>query len=78
MDVEYSNHKQSGGYAFIIDQEEKKIIAAAFKKEIPKLQKKITAIEQDENNEGQATYLCAIDELFDQIKRYEQNIELLK
>jgi hypothetical protein len=52
-------------------------IIKSFEKEIKRLRAEIERIENDENNEGQATYLVEIDRLTGMIKNYLNNIDEL-
>lgn len=68
MEIEYSSEVRGKVFAYRFSKSERKHIAAGLKPIVKKLERKVTAIENNPKNEGQATYACRIDEL-----RYEIN-----
>lgn len=78
MEIEFSTKIKGAVSSISFDIEEirflRQPIIKAFEKEIKRLEKKVESIENDENNEGQATYSVVIDECNSLIKEYSANI----
>lgn len=74
MEIEYSNEVRGQVFAYRFCKTEKAAIANGLKPYLKKLEKSVLKIENDPNNEGQATYLCRIDELNTEIKEIEKII----
>lgn len=71
MIIEYSLEVRGKVFAYRFSSSEKKAIAEGLKPYLKKIDAKILRIENDPKNEGQATYLCKIDDL----NRDKKNIE---
>lgn len=74
MEIEYSINKQVK-YAYTFSGWEKKHIAKCLKKSLKSFDKQIEKIENNPDNEGQATYSCQIDTLRSQKKEIEEIIK---
>lgn len=76
MKAEYSIN--GTGFAYSFEKWEADLIAKLLSKEIPKLEKKIKKIEEDPENEGQATFLSEISEIRGEISSIKDIIENIK
>jgi hypothetical protein len=66
MEIEYAKKQPIGpaiNWVYGFDDYEKRVLVKAIAPEIKRLEKQIQKIEDNPENEGQATFLCAIDDL---------------
>jgi len=75
MDKDYSNEVRGKIFAYRFCEFEKKAIAEGLKPMLNKQQARITKIENNPKNEGQATYACQIEELEREKKMLEDIIK---
>ena len=75
MEKEYSNEVKGRVHAYRFDKWEKKLIAKALLPEIKKLNKKIQAVDNHPDNEGQVTFLEEKRMLRREIKLIQEIIE---
>lgn len=77
MDFEYSN-KEGYKYAYTFTKFERNFIAEALAKRVKVFESRIRKIENNPRNEGQATYLCRIDDIVSERKSIEEIIKEFK
>lgn len=75
MEKEYSNEVRGKVIAYRFTKKEKQVIAECLKPYLKKIDKKIQRIENNPKNEGQANFLCQIDDLFSEKKEWEKIID---